>query len=91
MPSTATGVEESTTSSIENDYTVGPELGNPVDMTVGESHSIATAYASAPSKEDKPAFASHLNSTVFIIGRLCSNNSQYLLLYAMSFQNELSP
>ncbi|XP_063063612.1 perforin-1-like [Engraulis encrasicolus] len=57
--STATSVAESTTSSIENDWTVGLGLGDMVGVTVGGSHASATEYASAQSKVDKSAFASN--------------------------------
>lgn len=39
--STASSVAESTTSSIENDWTVGLELGDIADMPVGGSHATA--------------------------------------------------
>ncbi|XP_063063614.1 perforin-1-like [Engraulis encrasicolus] len=60
MLGTASSVAESTTSSIENDWKVGLELGNLVDITVvGGSQSTAAEYASTQSKVDKSAFASH--------------------------------
>ncbi|XP_063062628.1 perforin-1-like [Engraulis encrasicolus] len=58
--STASSVAESTTSSIENvGWTVGLDLGDMANMTVGGSHTTATAYASAQSKLYKTAFASN--------------------------------
>ncbi|KAL2085315.1 hypothetical protein ACEWY4_018635 [Coilia grayii] len=57
--STATSVAQSATSVIENDWSVGLELGDLVDMTVGGSHSTTTEYASAQSRVDTSAFASH--------------------------------
>ncbi|XP_063062629.1 perforin-1-like [Engraulis encrasicolus] len=56
---TASSVAESTTSSIENDWTVGLELGDMAGMTVGGSLATATEYASAQSKVHKSAFASN--------------------------------
>ncbi|XP_031439588.1 perforin-1-like [Clupea harengus] len=57
--STATSVAESATSVIENDWSIGLELGDLVNMNVGGSHSNAVEFAMSQSRVDKSAFTSH--------------------------------
>lgn len=57
--STATSVAESATSVIENDWSMGLELGDLGNMNVGGSHSNAVEFAMSQSRVDKSAFTSH--------------------------------
>lgn len=57
--SSVTSVAESSSSMIENDWTLGLELDDLVDMNVGGSHSTSVEFARAQSRIDKSAFSSH--------------------------------
>lgn len=57
--SSVTSVAESSNSMTENDWSLGLELNDMVDMNVGGSHSTVMEYAMAQSKIDKSAFTSH--------------------------------
>ncbi|XP_036385854.1 perforin-1-like [Megalops cyprinoides] len=57
--SSVTSVADSATDLVENDWTVGLELGDIADLTVGGSHSNAAEFASSASMVDKSVFTSH--------------------------------
>ncbi|KAJ8338765.1 hypothetical protein SKAU_G00355510 [Synaphobranchus kaupii] len=56
---TVSSVADSATDLIENDWTVGLELGGLVDLTVGGSHSTAVEFATEATAVDKSVFTSH--------------------------------
>ncbi|XP_035248301.1 perforin-1-like isoform X2 [Anguilla anguilla] len=56
---TVTSVADSATDLIENDWTVGLDLGDLADLTVGGSHSNAVEFATAAYTMDKSVFTSH--------------------------------
>ncbi|XP_076147247.1 perforin-1-like [Alosa pseudoharengus] len=57
--SSVTNVAESATSVINNDWSIGLELGDIGDVNVGGSHSNTVEYAMVQSRIDKSAFTSH--------------------------------
>ncbi|KAJ8395582.1 hypothetical protein AAFF_G00030630 [Aldrovandia affinis] len=70
---TVTSVADAATDLIENDWTVGLDLGGIADLTVGGSHSTAVEFATAASMVDKSVFTSHQLSCSHYSYRVSSN------------------